>query len=241
MPKTPDEVKQAITEKLLPLAKEQFNDNLLSVILYGSLIRGNFIPGVSDVNLLILLEKADALSLLGFSKKVYTLFGKYRITPHILSKDEFLNSADVFPLEYLDIKEHHNILSGKDYTEELQITKKNLRHQIEDSIRGKITSLRQVVLASRGREKTVSQYLKNWFGSQTALFRGILQLLDHQVPDSGDEAILDIIQSLLKFDSEPFRRIIEFRKGGDVDIKQALESIHDGLVILAEKVDGMEV
>ena len=241
MPNTPDEVRQAIEDKLVPLVKEQFNDNLLSVIVYGSLIRGNFISGVSDVNLLVLLERVEAPTLLEFGKKVFNLFGKYRVTPHILSKEEFLNSSDVFPLEYLDIKEHHAILFGKDYTEELQIIKKNLRHQIEDSIRGKITSLRQVVLASRGREKAVSQYLKNWFGSQAALFRGILQLLDHPIPDAGDEATLDVIQTLLNFDSEPFRKIIEFRKGGSVHPRQALESIHDGLMILAEKVDGMEV
>jgi predicted nucleotidyltransferase len=56
-------------EKLLPLLKENFRENLKSVIVYGSAVSDNFNPESSDINVLVILEKIDTASLALFGKK----------------------------------------------------------------------------------------------------------------------------------------------------------------------------
>jgi predicted nucleotidyltransferase len=150
-----------IENTFLEMLKTIFGKNLVMASIYGSSVSGNFVEGVSDVNILILLDKPDAGQLETFGRDVYRTMRRYKITPLILSKTEFMNSADVFPMEYLDIMDRKKILFGEDITEQLSLSLKNLRHQLEDRLRGAVASLRQAVVASRGKERILRKWLKN--------------------------------------------------------------------------------
>ena len=58
----PGPVEQSL-QGLVESLKKGAGDNLQSVIIYGSIARGHFRPGASDVNLVILLKDVSASEL----------------------------------------------------------------------------------------------------------------------------------------------------------------------------------
>lgn len=228
-----------VENTFLEMLKAVFGENLVMVSIYGSYVRGNFVGGVSDVNILILLEKPDAGQLETFGRDGYRLMRKYKITPLILSKTEFVNSADVFPMEYLDMMDRNKILFGKDITAKLTLSLKNLRHQVEDRLRGAVASLRQAVVASRGKERILRKWLKNWYGSMGALFRGVLRLKGvKKIPVDAEEAVR-MIQKELKIDIDPFLRLIALRRGEKLHTGELLGDLLSSLRNLIAAVDTM--
>ena len=62
--------------------------------------------------------------------------------PFFLTKEEIIDGIDVFPIEFLNIRQHHKILYGEDFLKDIEISKKDLRHQLEFEFRSKLIHLR---------------------------------------------------------------------------------------------------
>ena len=91
-----------------------FGDHLESVLLYGSAVRGDFLPGRSNLNLVLFVSSYDVAIL----KQYATVHKKWSkelvVAPLFLTKDDLQASAVVFPLEYQDIHDCHRLLWGQD-------------------------------------------------------------------------------------------------------------------------------
>ena len=57
------------------------------------------------------------------------------INPVFFTEDYIIRSTDVFPIEFLDMKENHVTLYGKDLFEAIAVDTKNLRFQCEQEIK----------------------------------------------------------------------------------------------------------
>lgn len=236
-----EEVKQNIREDFVPKLEEAFGKDLLSVILYGSAAKGTFQAGVSDVNLLILTGSTHPEQIVELGKKASRDLKKLRLSLHFLTETEFLNSSDVFPMEYYDIQEHHEVLFGKDPAEDLSLTSNNLRHQVEERLRGSVNALRQALLASQGKTKLISELLVDWFGSQTALFRGALRLIDYpQIPED-NRGLFRAVAEAFEIDAGAMEKLIDLREGRKTEDSAAVAvSVLNFLTNLVKKIDTME-
>ena len=232
--------KESFKESFLLSLKSCFNENLLSVMLYGSYVSGNFVKGVSDINVLIILEKPNPEQIEVMGRMTHRMIKRNRITPLVLTREEFNNSADVFPMEYFDIKDRKEVIHGTDETESLTLTMKNLRHQIEDRLRGEIASLRQLVIASRGKPRVLRHLLKVWSGSLHAVFRGLLRLgkVDPVPVESSD--VLKKVNEAFKIDTIPFTEINKLRSGVKFDPKPLTQNLLGKLEELIRIVDKMK-
>ncbi|MGP8319343.1 MAG: hypothetical protein ACT6FD_00920 [Methanosarcinaceae archaeon] len=72
--------------------------------------------------------------------------------PLLLTKEELIDGVDVFPIEFLNIKQHHTILYGEDFLNDIHISKEHLRHQLEFEIRSKLIHLREEYLQYKGKD-----------------------------------------------------------------------------------------
>lgn len=231
------------TEKrFLPMLKKQFREDLKSVILYGSALTDGWRPGISDVNLLILFEQGRATGLGHLGKTADRLINKLRLNCKFLTLREFLNSSDVFPMEYLEIKDTHKVLYGEDPTEQLEISKDNLRHQIEERIRGGLNDFRQALVDSKGKKRAVDKVLKGWYGIQTAMIRSIGRLVTDEGSSSpaGTEGTDDVPADLLGLDTVVVTRHKAYIDSGDGDPLQLADEILDFWRELVFLVDRME-
>ena len=234
-------VKAFVEGSFLDLLKSPFKDNLCSVMIYGSYVSGNFVEGISDVNILILLEESVLEQVEKFGSDAHKSIKTYKITPLVLTKSEFISSADVFPMEYFDIKDRKKVIYGEDETRALTLTKKNLRHQLEDRLRGNVASLRQIIIASHGNDKILSSYLKNLFGSINALFKGLLRLKENTLESEGIEKTVEKLGDIFQLDTKPFSDFIKFRKGEKLNPKTLAKNIHVSLENLVAIVDKMDL
>lgn len=228
------------TARFTETIKESFKDNLSSVILYGSLASGGYIPGVSDINILILLHKSNPRQIFAFGGQAASRIKKGKITPQILTKDEFLRSADIFPLEYTDLKSNSKVLFGEDVLSHLKLEKSNLRHQVESLLRGSIATLRQILTAAGGKEKELTAALKAWGSSQRTVFKGLLRLKGAEIAGINETEMIREVGSLYHVDTAGFTALEELRHGGKTSSLDTAEKTVFALINLADTVDSME-
>jgi predicted nucleotidyltransferase len=233
-------IKQAVESTFVEKTKQVFKESLHSILLYGSYVEGNFKKDISDINVLIILNKSEYSEISTFGKECAKLIKKYNITPLLLRKQEFLNSADVFPMEYMDLVDRYKLLFGEDITGELDLSPNNLRHQLEYHLRGNVNSLRQLITASKGKTRVLGKNLKTWFGSFLSLFRGLLRLKGvTPIPHNGEDVLLKMKEEF-SFDSAPFQELLDYRNGGDADVETLASKLLTVLQDLVSTVDSME-
>ena len=104
MPEIPESVRGTLRPYLAQV-QTLFGDVLEAVILYGSAAGGDYLPGKSNINLLILLAKQD-MELLKQYAALHKRWQKEQIVvPLFLTQAELRSSLELFPLEYLEIQE----------------------------------------------------------------------------------------------------------------------------------------
>jgi predicted nucleotidyltransferase len=235
-----ERLKNAVEVDFLAKLKETFGERLDAVVLYGSYVQGSFEVGVSDVNVLVLLAEPDPDAVARLSKSAGKLMQKHHITPLLMSSREFARSSDVFPMEYLDITERHRSLHGEDPTAALDIDRRNLRHQLEHQMRGSLISLRQLVLAARGRKRPLGKELKRWYGPVAAVFRGLLRLKDAESVPTEPDALIMKVNEVLGLEPGPFSRLVAYRNGASEDPERLAADLLERLAELVYAVDRME-
>ncbi|MGP8321614.1 MAG: hypothetical protein ACT6FE_04740 [Methanosarcinaceae archaeon] len=115
--------------------KEVLGDNLVSLAEYQT---------GSDVTTLAVCRDLDFETL----QKLKQLGDM----PLLLTKNELVNGVDVFPIEFLNIKQHHTILFGEDFLKGIHVSKEHLRHQLEFEIRSKLIHLREEYLQYKDKD-----------------------------------------------------------------------------------------
>ncbi|MCL2705860.1 MAG: hypothetical protein FWE72_06600 [Spirochaetaceae bacterium] len=199
--------KEVTQENIFPCIKECFKDNLKSVILYGSAVSDSFDVASSDINILVLLDKNCANSFIEFGKKSKKIVKKYRSSILILTFEEFINSADVFPMEYFDIYDRHVVIYGENIEGKLKLTSHNLRHQLEERLRGFSNRFRQAIIQSNGNQRLLKQNIKIVPGIVKTLMRSALRLKEVEVKRLTDKMIFAEIEKKYGVDMSVFSEI----------------------------------
>src|SRR6478672_763163 len=88
--------------------------NLKCVALYGSAAAGDFVPGVSNYNVLVVADRLDVTALDAASPAIKEWSHLGHPTPLFFTTQQFAYSTDAFPLELLDIQQSRRILWGSD-------------------------------------------------------------------------------------------------------------------------------
>src|SRR6202163_5055135 len=97
--------------------------NLKAVALYGSAVTGEFHSKHSDLNVLCILEQAGAARIEALHAPVEWWMKQGHRAPLFFTLKELQSSADVFAIELLDMKMHHQMLYGErseEHTSELE-------------------------------------------------------------------------------------------------------------------------
>jgi len=126
--------------------------NLKSVILYGSAAAGDFIPEHSDINLLCVLGETSFAAIAALSPTVEWWARQKHHPPLLMTSEEMHRAADVFSIEFLDMKRHYRVLWGEDVLKALKVPMKLHRAQVEYELREKTILLRQRLLAVAGKK-----------------------------------------------------------------------------------------
>lgn len=153
--------------------KEGFGDGLISVILYGSAASGEFVSRRSNLNFLVIL-KDHGISVLKNGAKIVGKFPDFE--PLFLTEPYINRSTDIFPIEFLDMKENYTVIYGKDALKDITVDTGNLRFQCEHELKVKLISLRQLYLKSSRDKRLLLYALLKSFTSSLHILRNVLRL-----------------------------------------------------------------
>ncbi|MDD5136574.1 MAG: hypothetical protein PHN63_04430 [Candidatus Omnitrophica bacterium] len=230
--KLPQKVARLLRE-FTDRAQEIYREELISVILYGSAASGEFSAAHSNVNLVVVLKETGLASL----SKIAPLLnkGKLRAFNIVFFTENYIkNSADVFPIEFLDIKENHKILYGKDVVSGLDIDIKNLRFQCEQELRSKIINIKKAYLASVD-SPDLDKLLLKFFTSSLHILRNVLRLKSGNAVYRKED-ILNAISAGFHIDTAGMRKILEARGAGKRLPKRSAAELFNSFVADLEKI-----
>jgi hypothetical protein len=161
----------------------------LAAYLYGSVLTQTYDPRHSHVNMLIVARSLN----LDVLDAVRAALPEDRKPPHVaplfLTQRQIEKSLDVFPIEWIDIKERHLLLEGLDVLGPYEVPRSNLRLQIEQELREKLITLRHAYLAGARRPDTLEGVLKAAASSFATLCRSLLRLRGEAPPAQSAQVI----------------------------------------------------
>ena len=230
--KLPEHLKKNIHQFSESL-KELYQDNLVAIILYGSAASGERIENHSNINILIVLKKAD-LPTLELSRKIIQKHSAKTIEPLFLSQDYVFNSLDVFPIEFLDMKENHSCLYGQDILKDIKIDLKNLKFQCEQELRSKFLLLKQHYLRVHPRDR--AGLLKLLFKNFTSLMHILKNVvrLKGKSPSTNKENLLKEISAELHVETSALLKILQVSK------TPSRIKVEDTHTLLSELINNLE-
>ncbi|NOZ60560.1 MAG: nucleotidyltransferase domain-containing protein [Calditrichaeota bacterium] len=199
-----------ISEPFAQNCKQIFGDDLISVILYGSAARGDYVYKKSDINFLIVLTD-DGIQNLDRAHPLIKKWAKRRVsTPLFLTKDYISSALDTFPIEFLTMKQHHQLVFGEDVLEKLEFNPGDIRLQCERDLRGKLVHLQENYLGSLGKPRVLKMLLRNSLPTFVSIFSALLEIKNKSLPASKSEVVQATAHEF-GLDAAVFEQILQFR------------------------------
>ena len=206
-------------EKKLQIIKNSLGNNLLSTLKYQrfkTLITIFVIKKVDFQNLDLLRAQ--------FQNENFIIF----------NESDIINGKDVFPLDFLHIKNNHILVEGADYFSNININKKHLQLKLEFELRNKLIYLREQYLLTSKRNEFLSHVIPTFI----VFLDGLLFLKDLEYTNDVAKNIsniensynvdLKVITQLLSKDSKDFSA---------KETNEIIQTVNDVLVELSLKVD----
>lgn len=203
-------------EEVLDLARRELRtalgDDLISLVLIGSAAAGDFVPDASDVNLLAVVKRTG-LDTLDAVRRAHLRLTRYRVSvPVLMTPEDLTRSHDVFPIEFLEMKEKRRVLSGPDMLARMKVGLQNLRHECEHELRGRLIRLRESYLELGDRPGRLRPLLSAAHAANLPAFRTALRLKRIDPPTAKAE-VLERLAAVYHLDRTPFDRLQALRRG----------------------------
>jgi hypothetical protein len=225
----PPETQGALDRAVAALTKT-LGANLHSLVLYGSAVRGNLVPQVSDLNLLILLEESTPEA---HSAIADAIRGPVRIEPFILGRALLARSIQAFAVKFLSIRRNFRVLHGADPFTGLSVDESLARFLCEQAVRNlRLRSVRAFVVLGRDLDR----YTKFLVKTAPAVFTDLAEALRRmgtEVPREF-ELRIPIFEKVFGSDASVLRQLLELKASGRPLAPESASSVHSGLFKLLD-------
>jgi hypothetical protein len=204
--------------------KAAFGDDLVSVVLYGSGVTAEYDSKKSDLNFLILLSE-EGIDRLHLAHELVAKWRKHKVaTPLFLTKAYIESSLDTFPIEFLNIKRSYKLIAGEDVLEGISFKKNFIRMQCERELKGKLLLLRERYVETRGKSRVLRELVSASVPTFIFVFKGLLYLLDKEIPETKRETVIALSQAL-GLDDELLSSLLQIEGGALKPSSQEIDDI----------------
>ncbi|NUO82901.1 nucleotidyltransferase domain-containing protein [candidate division KSB1 bacterium] len=231
LPKTPDEIFEAYVTDW----RTTYGHELETIALYGSGARGEYVPGKSDLNFFVVLS-ASAINTL---RRAVPLTEKWRrhavAAPLVITRQYIHDSLDSFPIEFLNMKQHHRVIFGPEVLKDLEIPRGHLRLQLERDLKVNLLHLREGMLGSGYEREELRSLLSKSLTAFMPLFTALLFLRNEPLPDKLRE-VFDHIAQLAELDQSCFTELFRVISGETRPYRDEMWQLTDRYIAQIEKV-----
>jgi predicted nucleotidyltransferase len=238
IPETPEEIFSEFADDY----KAAFGAALETIVLYGSGARGQYKPGHSDLNFMVVLSP-DGIDTLDRALPLIQKWRKRNVAvPLMLTRNYIESALDTFPIEFLDMRQFHKVIYGKDLLESLEISNVDLRRQIERELRGKLIYLRQGFLGTAADRETLREMVASSVPAFAAIFAALLFMKGQEVPQSRTE-IVQHVSEYFELNRSVLQNILNVRhgswRGSTVQLQELAQNYIAEIRKLVDLVDKM--
>ncbi len=181
-----------------------------AAVLYGSLARGEYLPGRSDINLLVILPEIWPRLLDGLRSGLRAWHGHGFPPPLLFTGEEWARAHDVYQLELADILVAYRVLRGSDPVAGTRLQPELLRRSLERELRGKVLRLRQAYGTAAGEPGTLGATATASAGTMLVMLRGVLSMHGLPVPPT-TPGLLEAVATRLGLDVAPVGAVAAHR------------------------------
>jgi len=225
----PRETQEALDAAVAAL-KKTLGENLRSLVLYGSAVRGNLVPKVSDLNLLILLQESTPDAHAAIADAIR---GPVRIEPFILGEALLARSIQSFAVKFLSIRRNYRVLHGNDPFANLAIDESLARFLCEQAVRNlRLRCVRAFVVLGQDRPR-YSAFLARL---SSALFTDLaegLRRVSIDVPRSYEER-MPLFEKTFGVDASVLRDLLALKAASRVLSAAETKEVHARLFKLLD-------
>ena len=198
--------------KLTAQLRSTFGDELRSVVVFGSVPRGESIPGVSDLNLLVLLDSMTPSTMVRAAPLLLQWIKQGDTPPYMYSWEEWSGMQDTFAIEIADMNDAREVMWGSDPISTETLPYAGLRMQAERETRDTLLHLRLRLMVNANSPAEIGALLLSGFPSFTAYMRAALRL-EGEPAGLETRSVIQRVASIIDADPEPMLTCDDARRG----------------------------
>ena len=235
----PDEYQQHLRAYVKDVQRV-YGEALDGVLLYGSAVRGEFLPGRSNLNIVLVVKSTKAEQLKKYSALHRRWAKEQIVVPLFVTQADLPAMAVVFPLEYIEIQEQHRLLVGQDPFVGFKADQRHLLAEVLQGLAGNLLRVRQRFIEGGGTEEAITILLPLSLTAVLPCLRGVQRLVGRPVLSQG-EPLLAEFETLLSIDLSGLRDAWLLKRGqispGQKEIPRLMERYLESLEQLVQAVE----
>ena len=235
----PEDTQQLLRSYVQDVVKA-YGGQLEGVLLYGSAVRGEFLPGRSNLNVLLFVSSYDVAILKKYAG-IHKRWSKEQfVVPLFLTTADLQAASFVFPLEYQDIHECHRLLWGQDPFVGFKVDTRHLAAEVLQGLRGNLLRVRQRLVEGGSTEEAMTILLPLSMTALLPILRGAQRVLGRPVVSHGEPLVKDL-EAYLGVDLAGLRDALLLKRGlispGQKEIPRLMDRYLDSLARLVVTVE----
>ena len=199
-------------DELVKQLQLAYGGGLRSVVLFGSAVAGEHNPKKSDYNVLVIVDSLPLERLRAVAAVTKAWAEDGNPPPMTFTSREWRSSSDIFPMEYADILERHQVLYGDAPFDGIRVSPSDMRLQVEQQTMGKLLQLRQATMGAGGDGKLQLEVLEKSLSTLMVIFRGVSRLVG-EAPSQDYEELTRSLAQRAGFSPDPFVKVIRHVRG----------------------------
>lgn len=162
----------------------------------------------------------------------------------ILSQEDITEGADVFALKFLHMKNHTELVQGKDVLADIHLQKEDVRSDLEREIRQKSIQLREYYLSYKG---SIYALMRSVQDAMLNVWEGIFFLYNKDLPEGHTHdaefvaRIVKEIEQLCSCKGDVFEQILREKKIPADQIPVTINGVHKYLTEIGKIVNDVQV
>lgn len=230
-----DQLLQELVDRLRLAAP----DNIEAVVLYGSAARAEFSKDFSDLNVLCIVSSLDPESMRAVAPVVrWWSHDNHQRPPLFWTVEELRQSADVFPIEMLDIQDAHRTLFGNDVLASIEVPTNLHRVEVERELRVALLKLRQHYIVAERDKKELAAVLAKSASAIKTLLRHALIACGEAAPQNREQ-LLTRVEQVFSVSAVGLRKAHQFREQppNDSELENAYAAYLQALSTIVQQID----
>ncbi|MCU0436297.1 MAG: hypothetical protein MUC49_00180 [Raineya sp.] len=221
-------------------------DNLMAIYLYGSVTHKFFDSPQASISILLVLKSAKVEDIENISPILYKAKKEFNLESNIITKEETKTSADVFPIEFTDMKVKKFLIMGEDVFKSVHISMEDLRRSCELELKRRVLSLRRFFVLNLRQPKLLIENLIEDLPAFLMQIDTVLYLKAGHFAVSTEELFKEVYKEF-RIQNATLKKVYEMGKKGaesPSDLLEIIDLYNDYLSVVtkvAHLTDGLAV